>query len=133
VKQHLGIDHRSTPVEEHLARCSPAPSTVEKTSFSSTFRKPLRCLADLDAAQRAPRPPALSKNAPELDDVLRALARDDCALVAERVPDIDRIADLIWQLTTRPEPGIPDAPAPVAGIERTPRREPAARVKPRRK
>lgn len=108
----LGIDAQSSPVAEHLSRCSPIPSRVEAASFSNTFRAPLRCLGDLDSAQRSPRPGVLSKNAPELDDVLRALARDDCASIAERVPDIDRLADSIWRLVTDPsEPVSPPAPA----------------------
>lgn len=103
-QQQLGIDPRAASVEEHLARCSPVPSRVENASFSSTFRHPLRCLIDLDTAHRAPRPPVLSKNAPELDDVLRALVRDDSALIAERVPDIDHLADAIWGLATSTSP-----------------------------
>lgn len=132
-KQHLGIDLQSTSIKEHLALCSPVPSTVENASFSSTFRKPLRCLTDLDTTQRAPRPPALSKNAPELDDALRALAREDCALIAERVPDIDRIADLIWQLATPREPEPLEALAKAPRQDRAPRRESPGRRKARGK
>lgn len=118
-KLHLGIDLQSPTVREHLARCSPDPQAVAPPLFSSTFRKPLRCLTGLDGAQRAPRPPSLSKNAPELDDALRALAREDSALVTARVPDIDRIADLVWQLAA---PG-PSALRPPGAPDKAPRGE----------
>lgn len=115
-QQVLGIDLRSDPVDAHLARCVPVPSGVPNGSFSSTFRHPLRCLTELDSAHRAPRPPALSKNAPELDDVLRALVRDDCALIAERVPDIDRLADSIWSLATNPASATPAPSVPAPSV-----------------
>jgi hypothetical protein len=123
VKLHLGIDLQSPAIREHLARCSPDPSTVDPSLFSSTFRKPLRCLTELDGAQRAPRPPSLSKNAPELDDALRALAREDSTLVAERAPDIDRIADLVWQLAA---PG-PSVAQPAGAPDKAPRGEKSSR------
>lgn len=123
-KQHLGIDVQTGGPKEHLARCIPSPTSVESTAFSSTFRNPLRCLTDLDAAQRAPRASTLTKNAVELDDALRTLARDDCSIIAARVPDIDRLADLIWQLAT---PGQqPAAPSPPPGPS------PPARKRPQR-
>ena len=93
MKTSLGIDTQTAAVTEHLARCVPAPPTIKGPEFSNTFRKPLRCLIELDGAQRAPRAAVLAKNAPDLDDALRALAQNDCATIAERVPDIDRIAD----------------------------------------
>jgi hypothetical protein len=126
-KQHLGLDMQSPTLKEHLARCVPVPASVANASFSSTFRRPLRCLTELDEAQRAPRPSSLIKNAPELDDTLRALVRDDCALVAERVPDIDRLADLMWQLAM---PAPPAAAAPLPAVS-PPAAPPGKRTKKR--
>jgi hypothetical protein len=73
---------------------------------------------------------SLGKNAPGFDDVLRDLARDDLSVVVERVPDIDRLSDLIWQLASPPPPGpprAPDAPSAPPGqgpSKKKPRRPP---------
>lgn len=129
IKQTLGIDLQAVAVKEHLARCVPAPSTIENQDFSNTFRKPLRCLKELDEAQRALRDSALAKNAPDLDDALRGLVRTDCAIIAERVPDIDRLADLVWQLVM-PAP-LPTAPAEVTTPEASspPKKRPRSAAK----
>lgn len=115
IKQSLGIDIQAVAVKEHLARCVPTPPAIENMDFSNTFRRPLQCLKELDKAQRTPNASVLVKNAPELDDALRGLVRNDCATIAERVPDIDRLADLVWQLAM-PAP-LPAAPAEVTAPE----------------
>ena len=38
------------------------------------------------------------KNDPDVDDALFALAKSSAAVVSGRVPDIDRLVDLIWAL-----------------------------------
>ena len=92
-KDLLGIDASSAEGLATLAACDPHPASVEPKAFTDTFRRPLKCLSDLAPRRRL-------KNSPEVDDALRALAatasqRD---VVCARVPDIDRIADRIWQL-----------------------------------
>jgi hypothetical protein len=129
VKERLGIDVQAEKVRAHLAACKPPPTSVSDALFTSTYRKPLQCLTDLDRIQRKLGASSLAKNAPELDDALRDLARDDLSIVAQRVPDIDRFADLIWQLAS-PQP--PEharalaAPSPgqAAASKKTPRRPP---------
>jgi hypothetical protein len=129
VKQHLGIDIQTAALEKHLARCVPAPASIKNDEFSNTFPKPLRCLKELDEAQRAPRASGLVKNAPELDDALRALVRDDHAVIAERVPDIDRLADLIWQLAMPAPPPAAPPPAAAAAVGSPPKKRPRSAPK----
>jgi hypothetical protein len=125
VRRTLGIDVQHEGVRSFLNRCIPLPSALPAAGFTDTFRKPLRCLQEMDEAQRGRRASDLSKNVPEIDDALRALAREDHVTVAERVPDIDRIVDLIWQLQQGTEPAsaaAPSAPAPPKKPGRRPKR-----------
>jgi hypothetical protein len=130
IKQTLGIDVHTAALKEHLARCIPTPGTIKDAAFSDTFPRPLRCLKELDEAQRAPRASALVKNSPDFDDSLRALVQNDCATIAGRVPDIDRLAHLVWQLAA-PAP-LPIAPAEMASPETTSRPKKRTRSAPKR-
>jgi hypothetical protein len=106
----LGVDPSAPAVQTFLAGCRPSPSTIVGAAFTDSFRRPLRCLEELSSASGSSR---IAKNAPEIDDALRALARDS-ANVAARVPDLDHLADLSWELSTLPagEPNTPPAPQP---------------------
>lgn len=105
-KRPLGIDVQASGAQRFLAACKPPPASVRDELFSSTFRKPLNCLAELGKASASTTD--LGKNAPAFDDTLKVLTRDDRAVVARRVPDLGRLADLIWRLAS---PGAASASA----------------------
>ena len=75
-----------------LSKCSPDPRTVPDDRFTDTFRKPLGCLRLLRPDR------TLDKMSPEIDDAIKAFAKHQPLLLRARVPDLARIADLIWDL-----------------------------------
>ena len=79
-------------VAKVLAQCAPRPTDVADERFTDTFRKPLECLRMLRADR------ALDKTAPEIDDAIKALARHGLPVLRARVPDLGRIAELVWGL-----------------------------------
>lgn len=98
LREHLGIDLTSDAVQAFLARCQPLPADVADCNFTDTYRHPWRCLSGLRNARGLP---VLSKNCPEMDDALRALAGSQHrATLYARVPDIDLLTRLIWKLET---------------------------------
>lgn len=94
----LGIDIESDFVRNTLRACSPPPTDVADEAFSDTYSRPLRCLRGLQPDK------AVQKNAPEIDDALRALAKNDLALICKRVPDLERLVDLILELSSSTTP-----------------------------
>jgi hypothetical protein len=96
LKEHLGIDYHSAEFQGAVVDCSPPVATVAETLFSDTYQRPLLCLRHVQ--QAAKRPP-VEKNSPEIDDALKDLATRHLDPVCRRVPDIDRLVDLIWQLS----------------------------------
>jgi hypothetical protein len=95
-KEHLQIDLEKPEVAAMISACSPQPSTVENALFTDTFRKPLRCLDEL---RRTSCNKSVKKNDVPIEDLLKAAAKTDHAKIAERVPDLDRLAAKIWTLT----------------------------------
>ena len=75
-----------------LATCSPDPRNVPDAAFTDTFRRPLGCLRLLRPDR------TLEKMSPEIDDAIKAFAKHQPALLRARVPDLARIADLVWTL-----------------------------------
>jgi hypothetical protein len=105
---HLSCHISTHAVAEVLKACTPPLDAVPPAAFSDTFRNPDQCLRSLrQAADREP----LAKNAPQIDDALRRLARDSLTTLCARVPDLWRIADLVWQLH-RPPASPPDESRP---------------------
>jgi hypothetical protein len=93
-KDKLGIDIERKEVAEFLAKCAPPPEQVKRSMFSNTYRHPVRCIDGLLKSQGLP---VLGKG-PEYDDVLLALKGEDLGKVCERVPDVDRLVNLVWGL-----------------------------------
>ena len=108
----LGLDLAKPAVLAVLTACKPDPRTILAAEFSDHFRSPLRCLEQLRAESGVP---GTTKNAPEVDDCIKALALapDHLAVLCARVPDVDRIVDLLWLLaaSTPPLQTAPSAPA----------------------
>ncbi len=94
-KDHLRIDARGAQAQAFLDRCSPVPTTVDPGVFTDTYRRPLWCLNELRKAQGLD---SMTKNAPEIDDALRSLAVNEALAVCERVPDLERVVDLVCDL-----------------------------------
>lgn len=93
---HLGVDPNTPDARTMLDELCPVhPGAVAPALFTDTFRRPLGCL---DLLRRARKLGALKKNAPAIDDAIKALMRDSLAIVRARVPDLDRLAALIWDL-----------------------------------
>lgn len=95
---HLRIDLAHVGTAALLVgECQPDPAKVADAAFTDTFRKPRPCL---DAMRKAQKLSPIAKNAPEIDDMLDALAKDRAglAMLRARVPDLDRLAALIWTL-----------------------------------
>jgi hypothetical protein len=120
-KRHLGIDVQASGEQAFLRACKPPPASVPDALFSATFRKPQRCLDEMAKARSSGRTSAFGKNALEFDDMLTELAREDSAIVAGRVPDLDRLADLIWRLAG-------DAGAATAGTTAAASASPSGKV-----
>jgi hypothetical protein len=110
-KRRLDIDVQAEDMQAFLRACKPPPSSVPDELFSATFHKPQRCLDEMAKARSSGRTSAFGKNAPEFDDMLDDLAREDSAVVARRVPDLDRLASLIWRLASPTGAAVADAPA----------------------
>ena len=109
MKTHLDVDAEDPEVAPILARCTPRPRDIADDRFTDTYCRPSNCLKLLREARKLG---ALHKSAPEIDDALRALARESLAKLRDRVPDIAHIAALIWDLH-RGEPLVaPTMPAP---------------------
>lgn len=115
----LDILAERAEVAEALAACTPRPQDIDDALFTDTFRRPGVCLEILRKARGLG---ALHKNAPEIDDALRALDRESLMIVRSRVPDIGRVADLVWRLHL-PAP-IPAPEPPPAPDERRPGKKP---------
>jgi hypothetical protein len=79
-------------LSEILAKCTPDPRTVADARFTETFRKPLECLRLVRGGL------VLDKASPEIDDAISALSKNGLATLRARVPDLTRIADLVWSL-----------------------------------
>lgn len=75
-----------------LAKCTPDPRTVPTEHFTESFRRPLECLRLLRGGR------VLDKTAPEIDDAIKALGKHSLDVLRTRVPDLARIADLVWRL-----------------------------------
>jgi len=95
MEAHLEIGAEHPDIAAVLARCAPRPEDVADERFTDTYRRPSRCLKLLREARDLSE---LHKNAPEIDDALRALTRESLLKLRDRVPDINRIATLIWAL-----------------------------------
>jgi hypothetical protein len=91
----LDIDLDHDEVKKVLAACDPNPARVAPAGFTDHFRAPLDCLNSL---RRARGIPALDKNATDVDDALRAMARSELPLLESRVPDIVRLAERVQSL-----------------------------------
>lgn len=107
VHLHVAAEHAS--VAATLARCRPRPQDVGDVLFTDTYRHPSTCIKSLREACGLG---ALHKSAPDIDDVLRALGRESLAKIRDRVPDIARLAALIWELH-HGSPAPPTAPVEV--------------------
>jgi hypothetical protein len=95
-----------------LARCTPRPQDIPDERFTDTYRRPSACLNLLREACRLG---ALHKNAPEIDDALRALARESLSKLRDRVPDTARLSALIWELHRGEPVAAKGPPAPSGG------------------
>jgi hypothetical protein len=113
---HLEIASEHPDVAAVLATCKPHPRDIADERFTDTYRRPSTCLKLLREARKLG---ALHKNAPEIDDALRALARESLAKVRDRAPDIARIAALIWALHQGEAIATPPAPTPPGGSRKT--------------
>jgi hypothetical protein len=96
LKEHLGIDSHSAEFQHAVAECSPPVATVAEGLFTDSYQRPLVCLGNV---QEALRHPSVHKNSPEIDDALKDLANSHLDPVCRRVPDIDRLVDLLWRLS----------------------------------
>lgn len=96
VRDRLKLELERAELDAFLKACDPSPSTIAATDFTNTFRKPLRCVNKM---RKAIAEEEIKKNAIVIDDVLKLLAFDHHASIAERVPDLDRLAQLVWVLT----------------------------------
>ncbi|HVV84592.1 MAG TPA: hypothetical protein VHE35_16100 [Kofleriaceae bacterium] len=98
----LDLDPRHREIDAALAGCTPAdPRTVADHAFVDTFRQPpLDCINALRKARKLER---IAKNAPEVDDAIRDLAQQSITAVRARVPDLVRLAELVWLLQSRAE------------------------------
>ncbi|HEY2514526.1 MAG TPA: hypothetical protein VGI39_26865 [Polyangiaceae bacterium] len=92
--EKLGVDTAHPRVVTLFERCNPDPRAVSDALFTDAYRRPIACMDDL---RRASGLPAVGKGS-ELDDVINALAGEDVEAVCRRVPDIDRLLKLAWQL-----------------------------------
>jgi len=112
MEAHLDVAVGHPDVNVALTRCTPRPSAVDDAHFTDTYHRPSKCLKLLREARGLG---PLHKSAPEIDDALLTLARDSLAKVCARVPDITRLAALVWQLHGgTPEP--PVSPDPAASL-----------------
>jgi hypothetical protein len=109
MEAHLDLAVGHPDVATALARCTPRPADVADARFTDTYHRPSKCLKQLrEARGLAP----LHKRAPEIDDALTTLARDSLAKVCSRVPDLARLAALVWELHRgAPEPTAVAEPA----------------------
>lgn len=121
--EDLAIPAEDADIAEALDACKPRPQDIEAALFTDTFRRPGVCLELLRKARGLG---ALHKNAPEIDDALRALGRDSLPVVRSRVPDMARIADLVWRLH---QPVPTPAPEPSPAPERSPAKKPRRSAK----
>ncbi len=110
MKAHLDVDIQREDIAKALAQCAPPPREVQDQHFTNTYRHPSRCLSLL--RKKSGLGP-LHKSAPEIDDALSALAKDSLDTLRARVPDMDRLASLIWQLHRGEAP-----PAPASGAKK---------------
>ncbi|HWO24326.1 MAG TPA: hypothetical protein VNO30_36530 [Kofleriaceae bacterium] len=92
----LDVEISAPATQAELRRqCKPHPSEISDAAFTNTFRRPLSCLQIVRQACKLSR---LDKNDPTIDDALKALARESLPTVLARVPDLARLASLIWSL-----------------------------------
>ncbi len=121
MEAHLGITADRPEVSTALSRCAPSqPQRVDDASFTDTFHRPSTCL---DILRKACGQSALHKSAPEIDDALRALGRDSLPTLRARVPELARVAALVWRLHL----GAPEVPSPARNAGPKPRNKPRAR------
>jgi hypothetical protein len=99
--EHLELDAGHPDIRRALGSCEPRLHVTEDSVFTDTFRRPLDCIK---ALRRARHLSSLPKTAPQIDYALRALARDSIATICARVPDIARLASLIWDLQEKKTP-----------------------------
>jgi hypothetical protein len=113
MEAHLDISAEHPGVVDALDRCAPRPRQVDAARFTDTYRHPFKCVNLLrDARKLAP----LHKSAPEIDDTLRTLARQSLTTIRDRVPDVARLAALVWRL----HHGTPEPTAAPVDAERRP-------------
>lgn len=94
--EHLALDVEHPDVTAMLeTACTPDPRTVADGAFADTFHQPFDCVNQLRKARKLT---AVAKNAPEIDDAIRDLTRQSLSMIRTRVPDLARLADLIWSL-----------------------------------
>jgi len=121
MEAHIDVSAEHPDVAAALARCTPRPPQgVDDARFTDTFRHPSTCLKLLRTARGLG---PLHRSSPDIDDALRALARESLPTIRARVPDIGRIAGLVWALHRGP----PAAPLPAAGRKPRKKQPPAKR------
>ncbi len=103
-RSKLGIDPSHPGVQQFLAGCVPPPQDVADPVFTDHYQHPITCVDKLRKSQGLP---AVGKGT-SMDDVLVALTAADIPVVCQRVPDVDRLVALAWQLAM-------GAPAATAG------------------
>ena len=89
---HLAID---VTAEQLRALCPTHPSTVDDGRFTDTFQRPQGCLKQLRHARKLG---PLKKSDPTIERAVRELARKSMPILRARVPDLARLATLIWNL-----------------------------------
>ncbi len=95
MEAHLDVAADHPDVAQVLSSCKPRPQAVADARFTDTYRRPSSCLKLLREARKLG---VLHKSAPEIDDALRALGRESLTRICDRVPDVARIAALVWKL-----------------------------------
>lgn len=125
--QHVEVDVAAPAVQAELRKqCKPHPGAVADAAFTNTFRRPLACL---QLVRQACKLSKLDKSDPAIDDALFALARESLPTLLARVPDLARLASLIWSLhsgsTTHASAPAPAAtPAPSSASSARPSQSP---------
>lgn len=110
----LDVDASAPAVQAELRRkCTPHPSAVPDAMFTNTFRRPLPCLQLMRQSCNLSR---LDKRDVAIDDAVYALARESLPTLLARVPDLGRLASLIWSLH-RGELEPPEPPKPAATLK----------------
>lgn len=93
---HLEFAAEDPEVTTFLSEiCQPDPRSVSDAAFADTFHRPRHCV---DALRKVRKLSPLAKNAPAFDDAIRDLTRQSLSVVRARVPDLARLAELIWTL-----------------------------------